>query len=449
VATVPFDASSDEQTTGGSYFVSNYPPYSFWNAGSAKTALDVLAQPPAADTALGFYLHIPFCRKRCHFCYFKVYTDKNASEVDTYLDALIAEIRLYAGLPVLGGRKPRFIYFGGGTPSYISTRQLGKLAEAMQQAIPWDAAKEIAFECEPGTLTEGKLRAIRDLGVTRLSLGIENFDDAILKANGRAHLSKEIGRAYDYARSIGFPQINIDLIAGMMGETEENWKECVRRTIELDPDSVTIYQMEIPFNTTIFKEMKASGQSVAPVATWGTKRRWVQYAFEEFEKAGYTIGSAYTAVKDPAKAKFLYRDLLWRGADMIGLGVASFSHVQGVNYQNEHEFGAYCARTSRGELPVYRAIAPTPDERFLREFILQMKLGRVSRRYFEDKFGQDIHRRFEEPLRTFEKQGLAVLDPEGIRLQRAGLMQVDKLLHQFFLPQHQPQNGPLPPILSA
>ena len=93
---------------------------------------------------------------------------------------------------------------------------------------PWTSAEEITFECEPGTLTESKLAAIRDLGVTRLSLGIENFDDHILELNGRAHRSAEIFRAYQFAQSLGFPQINIDLIAGMLGETEENWQRCVR-----------------------------------------------------------------------------------------------------------------------------------------------------------------------------------------------------------------------------
>src|SRR5205823_12243782 len=112
-------------------------------------------------------------------------------------------------------------------------------------------AEEITFECEPGTLTEKKLSVIRGLGVTRLSLGVENFDDRILELNGRAHRSPEIAQSYRYARSLAFPQINIDLIAGRLGETEENWQACVRKTIDLDPDSVTIYQMELPFNTTI------------------------------------------------------------------------------------------------------------------------------------------------------------------------------------------------------
>src|SRR6185295_18271877 len=137
----------------------------------------------------------------------------------------------------ISGRRPKFVYFGGGTPSYISSRQLTRLFKAMQRLLPWDEAEEVAFECEPGTITEGKLRVLRDLGVTRLSLGIENFDDRILELNGRAHLSKEIGRSYEYARAIGFPQINIDLFSVMVGETAENWQECVRKTIALDPDS--------------------------------------------------------------------------------------------------------------------------------------------------------------------------------------------------------------------
>src|SRR5439155_15255009 len=128
------------------------------------------------------------------------YTDKNSSEVESYLDTAVQELALYANKPVIGGRKPKFIYFGGGTPSYISSRQLTHLVDRMKRLLPWDEAEEITFECEPGTITEAKLRTIRNLGVSRLSLGIEIFDDAILKSNGRAHTSKEIEPSYRYAR---------------------------------------------------------------------------------------------------------------------------------------------------------------------------------------------------------------------------------------------------------
>ena len=207
-----------EQTDVGSYFVANYPPFSVWNSDAvadARAAIDT----PSRDIPLGLYLHIPFCRKRCHFCYFRVYTDKNAREVESYLDLLATEWDLYARTRAVDGRTFNFVYFGGGTPSFLSTKQLQGLVGRLNANGAWDHAEEITFECEPGTLTEAKLAAIRAMGVTRLSLGVENFDDRILELNGRAHRSPEVGRAYDAARRLDFPQINIDLIAGMLGET--------------------------------------------------------------------------------------------------------------------------------------------------------------------------------------------------------------------------------------
>lgn len=425
-----------KETTVGNYFVSNYPPFSYWRTDAVGEFLAALERAPRPGTELGVYLHIPFCRKRCHFCYFRVYTDKDSSEIRTYLDAALSELAVYAKKPFIGGRAPSFVYFGGGTPSYLSVDQLRYLTDGMKALLPWDKAEEVTFECEPGTLTDHKLRAIRDMGVTRLSLGVENFNDHILEINGRAHRSKEILRAYEHARELGFPQINIDLIAGMVEETEANWKDCVRRALELSPDSVTIYQMEVPYNTTLYKEMKAEGKLVAPVAGWETKRRWVDEAFSEFEKAGYTIGSAYTVVKDKAKTRFDYRDKLWAGADLLSLGVASFGHVGGTHYQNHHDFAPYTAALQAGVLPVYRALTPSDEERYVREFILQLKLGGVSAEYFTRKYGEDPRMRFSEPLRRLQSEGFLFLEGDRIRLGRDALLQVDKLIHEFFLPQH-------------
>ncbi len=425
----------EKQTTVGNYFVSNYPPFSFWKPEALGEFHAALESAPRADNPLGIYVHIPFCRKRCHFCYFRVYTDKDSAAIKSYIDAVIRELDGYATKPFIGGRKPSFVYFGGGTPSYLSVDQLKHLVGEMKKRLPWDAMEEVTFEAEPGTLTDHKLKAIRELGITRLSLGVENFDDHILEINGRAHHSKEIGRAYAYAREIGFPQINIDLIAGMVEETDANWHECVRKTIEMAPDSVTIYEMEIPYNTTLYKQMQAEGKLVAPVADWDVKRGWVSYAFDELQKAGYTVASAYTAVKK-AGTKFVYRDRLWAGADLLALGVASFGHINGVHYQNHHDFDPYVQRVNAGELPVHRALTPTAEERYIREFILQLKLGHVSRAYFTEKFGADPCAQFAKPLQALKDWGFLAEEGDQLRLNREGLLQVDRLLHEFFLPEH-------------
>jgi oxygen-independent coproporphyrinogen-3 oxidase len=431
-ATIPVE----KETTVGNYFVSNYPPFSFWKPEHVDDVTAALERAPAPATPLGVYLHIPFCRKRCHFCYFRVYTDKDSSAIKAYLDLAVRELELYGQKPFIGGRKPQFIYFGGGTPSYLSEGQLLDLTNRMKAILPWDAAEEVTFECEPGTLSDHKLKTIREVGVSRLSLGVENFSDHILDINGRAHRSREIHRAYHFARELDFPQINIDLIAGMVEETEENWKDCVARTLELAPDSVTIYQMEVPYNTQIYQEMKVAGRLVAPVADWQTKRHWVQYAFAELEKGGYTVASGYTAVKNPERTHFVYRDSLWQGADLIGLGVASFSHIGGTHFQNQHDFEPYLAALREGKLPIYRALTPTNEERLIRELVLQFKLGRISRNYFQKKFGTDVLSRFEGPVAQLQSSGALLVDGDWLRLTRDGLLQVDRLVHEFFLPEH-------------
>ena len=425
----------DQETKAGNYFVSNYPPYSFWKPEAVQDVLDVIERKPAPGTPLGIYTHIPFCRKRCHFCYFRVYTDKNAADILRYVDSVIAELKMYADKPFIDGRKPKFVYFGGGTPSYLSTQALTHLASSMQEMLPWDEAEEVTFECEPGTLTEHKINVIREIGVTRLSLGVEHFQEHILKLNGRAHGAKEIDRAYGFARAAGFPQINIDLISGMMGDTDEDWDYAIDKTIELAPDSVTIYQMEIPYNTTIFAEMKAAGNDVAPVATWAKKREWVERAFARLAENGYTVTSAYTAVKNPS-TKFLYRDHLWQGADLLGLGVASFSHVGGTHFQNQHNIDPYIERVQSGNLPVFRALTPSSEEKLIREAVLQFKLGSLDLQYFRDKFGVDLREHFPAALDYIRSTGNLTEDDNFLRLNIQGLLQVDRYVHEFFLPQH-------------
>jgi oxygen-independent coproporphyrinogen III oxidase len=431
--------ATQEKTGLGNYFVANYPPFSFWKPAYLPDAHVALQTPPNPATPLGLYLHIPFCRKRCKFCYFRVYTDKNARDVETYLHALVKEVELYSRLPVVGGRPLHYVYFGGGTPSFLSAAQLRGLTERLKRLLPWDGAKEVTFECEPGTLQQHKLAALKELGVTRLSLGIENFDDKILHENGRAHLSAEIYRAYQWAQDLKFDQLNIDLIAGMVGETRDNWRQCVQKTIELSPDSVTIYQMELPFNTVYSKELRVVGQdepSTLVVADWPTKRAWVSYAFDELGKAGYEASSAYTMVKDRKRCQFVYRDGLWHGADMLGTGVASFGHANGVHMQNVDSWEEYVGMLDRGELPLGRALPVKPGELLIREMILQLKTGRLEAGYFRRKFKTDILEEFAEAFGQLADEGFLTQTDEGVELTRKGLLQVDRLLPRFFKAQH-------------
>jgi coproporphyrinogen III oxidase-like Fe-S oxidoreductase len=433
-------AAELDQTDVGSYFVSNYPPFSVWTPDAIdRDARPALAEP-SRNVPLGLYLHIPFCRKQCHFCYFRVYTNRNARDVEEYLDLIAREWELYLRAPAIAGRSLNFVYFGGGTPSFLSTSQLQRLVTRLTAGSPsaWEDAEEVTFECEPGTLTEPKLEVIRALGVSRLSLGVENFSDRLLELNGRAHRTPEIDRVYRFARAVGFPQVNIDLIAGMLGETDENWAACIRRTLDLEPDSVTIYQMELPYNTTISRDLlKRTGQFNEPVASWSTKRRWVGEAFRALERAGYHVGSAYTAVRDPSTTSFVYRDRLWQGADLAGLGVASFGHINGVHLQNADQWDTWKAAIERDELPLGRAYRPTDEERMIREFVLHLKRGALRPDYFTEKYGVDPLVRFRDQIDSLAADGfLGSRSGERLALTREALLRVDVLLQRFFLPQH-------------
>jgi oxygen-independent coproporphyrinogen III oxidase len=421
------------KTEVGSYFISNYPPFSQWSPEQLGEVYSALNSPPA-DVPLGLYLHIPFCRKRCKFCYFKVFTDKHADQIERYLAALSREIELISKVPAMGGRPFRFGYFGGGTPSFLSEKQLRRLVDRLEANIHWDKAEEVTFECEPGTLSEPKVHALRELGVTRLSLGVEHFDDEILRDNGRAHESGEIFRAWPWIKAAGFPNVNIDLIAGMVGDNDDKWREAVRRALELEPDSVTIYQMELPFNTVYSKDILGN-HIETPVAGWPTKRAWVDYAFDQFSSAGYSISSAYTMVRHPERVNFSYRDNLWRGSDLLATGIASFGHISGVHYQNHAEWEQYCGTLEGSELPLNRAMRISPRQALIREMILQLKKGYLNARYFAKKFGVDIIDEWRAVWDEYVAEGYAVLEDDRVELTRAGLLRVDGLLPAFFEPE--------------
>ncbi len=418
-------------TEVGSYFISNYPPYSLWKPDFVPEILHALEGPADRDVPLGLYIHIPFCRKRCKFCYFRVYTNQNAGDIENYVQALAKEFSLLSGEGGVAGRALKFVYFGGGTPSYLSVKQLRSLYERLGESLRWESAEEVTFECEPGTLSLDKIKTLKEIGVTRVSLGVENFNDEILELNGRAHLTPEIDRAWGWIQQVGFPQVNIDLIAGMMGETDANWSACVRRAADMQPDNITIYQMELPHNTVISQEMKEKGLP-SPVADWPTKRRWMNEAIDTLIGEGYSISSANELVQNPDTDHFVYRDNLFRGSDILATGVSSFGHFQGVHYQNYDRIEDYVEAIDAGRLPINRALVPTEQQLLIRSFVLQMKEGRVLLEPLRRKFGVDVLEEFSVPLANQQRAGLLTVEEDEIRLTRKGLLMADALLPEYF-----------------
>lgn len=427
----------NEEPLTGNCFVASYPPFSCWDPAHLNAYRSALDRPHRSDP-FGIYVHIPFCSQRCHYCYYRSHDDR-PQDMARYVDAVVGELRAYARTPAFKDREPLFVYFGGGTPSVLPARLLQRLLSGLRSGLSWRGVKEVTFECAPKSVTPEKLRILRDAGVTRVNLGAQQFNDSVLKQNGRAHLTDDIEQAYAQIRRAGFDVVNIDLMVGLVGETDESFMESLERTIGLRPESVTIYQMEIPFNTPLFRSIQ-KGELARLPAGWSAKRGRLARGFSRLEASGYRVRSAYAAALDSVRDPFVYQDEQYRGADLLGLGASALSHVAGVNQQNLCSVEKYLAAVSEGELPLFRAYALDGRERLVREFVLQLKLGAVPRGYFRKKFGVEPADLFAEPLERNAGKGWLTLEDDRIRLTREGLLRADHLLRDFYLERHKDAN---------
>ena len=419
-----------EEPVAGNYFVAAYPPFSAWDEAQVPALHEALDRPALA-APIGLYVHLPFCHKKCDYCYYLSYIAQPAVVVERYLNAVVREMTLYSQRPGVKRRPVSFVYFGGGTPSTLSSAQLRRLAGGLQGALSWDGIEEVTYECAPRSVRREFLDSLREIGVTRVSMGVQSFDNELLRLNGRVHLAEDVARAYSMIREVDFGWVNLDLMCGLMGETEEKWRESVRRVIELGPDSVTIYQTEIPRNTQLYRDLKAGALPAAPLC-WDIKRARLDEGFRELERAGYTVVSAYTAVKDPRRHRFCYGDYLWRGANMLGLGVAAFGYFGGVHAQNEDTLEKYEDAVERGELPIKRAFNLSADDQAVREFVLQLKFGEVLAAPFRARFGVEVTETFAQPLESLAEEGWLTYSHDAVRLTRAGLLRTDRLLPHFY-----------------
>jgi len=422
-------------TTVGNYFISNYPPYSTWQPEFIPEFESVLAQAPARTVPLSLYVHLPFCRQRCGYCYFRIYPHRPKADVDRYVASVLKEAALYRDCPAVRGRPLESVYFGGGTPSYLSTAQIRRLLTGLREFASWDSVAECTFECEPGTVTREKLRLLKQLGVTRITLGFQSLNDDVLERNGRRARVAECLRTYDWVRDIGFAEVNLDLMAGLAGETDDTWRATVQEALALRPDCVTIYQLELTYNSLFYAGMQR-GESLA-LADWPTKRRWLNEALQTFEAAGYAVGSGYMAVRDPQRWRLVYTvEHFWHGADLLALGESAFGYLQGVHYQNVDTSQRYAALVAVGHRPLRRARRLSEEEQFRREVVLQLKTGALDASYFRHKFGRELTTCFAEPLARLTAGKLLEVRGDDIRLTRDGLLQVDWLLPNFYAPEH-------------
>jgi oxygen-independent coproporphyrinogen-3 oxidase len=322
--------------------------------GSKRRPLETGALRP-----MGLYVHIPFCRTRCAFCgfYLEIYRPDRAAR---FLTALRKEMALYGKQPELSGRLLGTIYFGGGTPTVLSTDQLCDLLATIRQTFTCqsDSDIEITVEAHPDTVTGPMLTQLREAGATRVSLGAESLNDAELISIGRPSLAANVVRAVEWARVAGFDDLNLDLMYGLPGQSMESWEQTLAGVISLEPDHVSCYALTIEPNTALAHAIEA-GSAEQPDP--GIQTTMEQEAERILERAGYDRYEISNYAKPGHQCR--HNLLYWQAGDYLGLGPSAQSYVDGCRFGNIADLSQYEERLNDGLSPLDHREVLTPDQR--------------------------------------------------------------------------------------
>jgi len=311
----------------------------------------------APHSALGLYIHIPFCHARCGYCDFVTFTHKE-DQRGPYVKALCKEIEMY------GGSTVSTIFFGGGTPSVLDSSHIRSIFKTLQDYVHFKLGVEITLEANPESVTLDALNAWREVGINRLSLGLQAYDDTLLKAMGRLHTVRQFEQAYRKARETGFNNLNIDLIYGFPTQTLRGWKETLTSTAALKPEHISLYSLTVEENTPF------GAQSVEVDADMQAEMYAAARAFLPDKGFAQYEVSNFAQPRKECRHNMIY----WRGQNYLGLGVGAVGFVNGLRWENQKNLHSYFKDIQAGRLPRQAAETLTPQTRKFERLMLGLRL---------------------------------------------------------------------------
>lgn len=417
-------------------FIFQYPPFANMQPGEAGAFVEAMHEDPATDAGFQLYVHIPFCRVRCTFCYYNVVPNSFRTVVNPYVEALHKDIDLVSRLPALRGRKVETIYFGGGTPTYLKEDQLRALVGHLQDAFDFVPGFEFTCEAEPTTITETKLGVLKALGVNRLSFGIQSFHPEIANLNGRIAKPDVVERALRWATETDFRVMNIDLMSGMLAETMDTWKYTLDVTLGYEPEHLTIYRMEIKPGTPLFALLQLKPELRRQFMSDADELEQIAHAEARLAAAGYRHATPFAWIKAP-EFDHTYRQNCWRGRDLVALGESAYGYANGFLYRNICHNRPYGSKVDEGVIPVDRAYRLSQRDRMTSYMIMGFKLLHVSRPAFAARFGSDPLDVFGPQLAALEAAGAVTITPEAIDVTEHGCLYADSYARVYIPPEHQ------------
>ncbi len=354
------------------------------------------------------YVHIPFCHRICPYCAFFKHTPGD-TDMRGFVQAVVQEAKLR--LPE--GYAPETIYFGGGTPSMLSPTHLGNMVAGLKEVIDFSGVKEWSFESNPATFTREKVEQWKELGITRVSLGVQSFEPRLLELLGRTHTPARVAADMELLRNVGIPQVNLDLMFSLPGQKLSEWEHTLRSALELQPDHISTYNLSYEEDTAFFRQFGAdAGDEDTDVAMFEMADDLLTSAgFRHYEISNYALPGC----------RSLHNLACWHGEDYHALGPGAVGSVHGSRYHNGENTPAYIAALSEGLLPPCTVELLQPETR--RTELLGLLL-----RTDEGLPPQMIRPLDKEFVSMLEREGLATISAEGhLLLTRSGRLVADEI----------------------
>ena len=367
------------------------------------------------------YVHIPFCTQICYYCDFSKVFIKN-QPVDSYLEHLLEEFRSY------DIQKLSTLYIGGGTPTALSASQLEVLLDGLTKNLDLSVLEELTIEANPGDLDADKIAVLKQSPVNRVSLGVQTFDDKMLKKIGRSHLEKDIYENIDRLKLAGFDNISIDLIYALPGQTMAQVKDNVAKAISLDIPHMSLYSLILE-NHTVFMNRMRRGK--LPLPKEELEAEMFEYIIAELEQAGFE----HYEISNFSKPGFESRHNLmyWDNAEYYGIGAGASGYVNGVRYKNHGPIRHYLNAVEAGNARITEEHLSQREQMEEEMFLGLRKKSGVSMARFEEKFGRSFDGLYGEIIRDLVQQGLMQIDGDRVRMTKRGLFLGDTVAERFIL----------------
>jgi len=364
---------------------------------------------------VSLYIHIPFCTSKCHYCSFNSVTGKSRY-IERYVEMLVRELNVYRDR--LKDRPVSTLFFGGGTPSLLSGEQVAHLLSQINSSFNLVNDIEISLESNPGTLNEEKLTLYKEAGINRISLGVQSFQSAELRWLGRTHGVDEVFQSVQTLQKVGFNNFNLDLIFGLPNQTLNQWKENVRRAIELGPTHISLYHLTIEEGST-FNDIKKlpdpSDQEGARLFNW-TKEHLEKVGFEQYEISNY------------ARPGFRcqHNAVYWRNEDCVGIGAGAWSYLDGSRYLRPKTIEAYIKDVEEEKFTRLQEERLGVSEAWRETLVFGLRtkegvdLSRLTKRFGIGPDSETI-----ASIRRLENQGYLALEKDRVHLTDQGFLFAD------------------------